>query len=92
MADFARSASGCAPWRVLRLVALHEYLAGVITFIRIAILAIGLLQYCLNLSVMPPNRKPHSDKSQQTRSGDNPYDNGERDGDVERSESGEECQ
>ena len=40
-------------------------LAGVITLIRIAVLAMGLLQYCLNLSVMPPDGGADADKGYQ---------------------------
>ena len=64
-ADFSRSASGCAPWMALRLVALYESLAGVITLIRIAVLAMGLLQYCLNLSVIPPDCGTDCDKGKE---------------------------
>ena len=92
MADFARSASGCAPWRVLRLVALYESLAGVITLSQIAVLAMGLLQYCLNLSVIPPDCDSDGDEAEKTHSGNAPYGYRKRDGDVECSESGEERQ
>ena len=92
MADFARSASGCAPWRGLRLVALYESLAGVITLIRIAVLAMGLLQYCLNLSVIPPDGGADRDKGKEEHSGNAPNAYRKRDGYVECSESGEECQ
>ena len=54
------------PAGVLRLVVLCEFLAGVITLIQIAILTMGLLQYCLNLSVMPPNDYADADKGYQT--------------------------
>ena len=87
MADVARSASG-----VLRLVALYESLAGFITLIRIAVLAMGLLQYCLNLSVIPPDCGTDCDKGKEAQSGNTPYGYCERNGDIECSESGEECQ
>ena len=54
------------PAEVLRPVVLCESLAGVIIFIRIAVLAMGLLQYCLNLSVIPPNGDTDADKRPKT--------------------------
>ena len=65
-ADFSRSASGCAPWRVLRLVALYESLAGVITLILIEFFATSLLQLSLTLPVVPPNDYADADKCYQT--------------------------
>ena len=65
MADFARSASEGAPWRVLRLVALYESLAGVITLILIEFFATSLLQLSLNLSVIPPDGDADADKCYQ---------------------------
>ncbi len=88
----SRSASGCAPWRALRLVALYESLAGVITLSQIAVLAMGLLQYCLNLSVIPPDCGTDCDKGKEEHSGNAPYDYRKWNGDVECSESGDECQ
>ena len=67
-------------------------LAGVITLIRIAVLAMGLLQYCLNLSVIPPDCGTDCDKGNEAQSGNTPYGYCKRNGDVECSESGEECQ
>ena len=54
---------------VLRLVVQHESLAGVITLIRIAVLAMGLLQYCLNLSVIPPDCGTDCDKGKEAQPG-----------------------
>ena len=88
VADIARSASGCAPRRALRLVALYESLAGVITLIRIAVLAMGLLQYCLNLSVIPPDCDSDCEKAKKAQSGNTPHGYGKRDGNAEYSESG----
>ena len=65
IADYSRSASGCAPWRALRLVALYESLAGVITLILIAVLATSLLQFSLNLPVTPPDDYADTDKCDQ---------------------------
>ena len=76
----------------LRLVVQHESLVGVITLIRIAVLAMGLLQYCLNLSVIPPDCDSDCDKGKEAQSGNTPYGYCQRDGDVECSESDEECQ
>ena len=80
------------PAGVLRLVVQHESLAGVITFIRIAVLAMGLLQYCLNLSVMPPDCGTDCEKAKKAQSGNAPYGYRKWDCDVECSESGEKCQ
>ena len=88
-ADFSRSASRCAPWRVLRLFALYESLAGVIIFIRIAVLAMGLLQYCLYLSVIPPDCGTDCDKGKEAQSENAPHGYGKRNGDIECSESGQ---
>ena len=76
----------------LRLVAQYESLAGVITLIRIAVLAMGLLQYCLNLSVIPPDCGTDCDKGKEAQSENAPHGYRKRDGDVECSESGDECQ
>ena len=76
----------------LRLVVLCESLAGVITLIRTAVLAMGLLQYCLNLSVLPPDCDSDGDEAEKTHSGNAPYGYRKRDGYVECSESGKECQ
>ncbi len=67
-------------------------LAGVITLIRIAVLAMGLLQYCLTLSVIPPDCGTDCDKGKEAQSGNAPYGYGTWNGDVECPESGEECQ
>ena len=90
-ADFSRSASGCAPWRVLRLVALYESLAGVITLSQIAVLAMGLLQYCLNLSVMPPDGNADTHVGYKAHSGSTKKGYSKRNGDVECAKTGEEC-
>ena len=67
-------------------------LAGIITLIRIAVLAMGLLRYCLNLSVMPPDCGADADKGKEEHSGNAPYGYGKRYGDVECSESGKQRQ
>ena len=67
-------------------------LAGVITLILIAVLATVLLQYCLNLSVIPPDGGTDCDKGKEAQPGNAPYGYGKWNGDVECSESGEECQ
>lgn len=67
-------------------------LTGVITLSQIAVLAMGLLQYCLNLSVIPPDCGTDCDKGKEAHSGNAPNDYRKQDGDVECSESGEECQ
>ena len=67
-------------------------LAGVITLIRIAVLATLLLQFSLNLSVIPPDSDSDCDKGKEAQPGNAPYGYGKWNGDVERSESGEECQ
>ena len=85
MADFVQSA---VPWRVLWLVALYESLAGVITLILITVLAMGLLQYCLNLSVIPPDCDSDCEKAKKAQSGNTPHGYGKRDGNAECSESG----
>ena len=68
---------------MLRLVALYESLAGVITLIRIAVLATVLLQYCLNLSVIPPDCGTDCDKGKEAQPGNAPHGYGKRDGDIE---------
>ena len=77
---------------MLRLVALYEFLAGVITLIRTAVLAMGLLQYCLNLSVIPPDGGTDCDKGKEAQSENAPHGYRKRDGDVECSESGKQRQ
>ena len=52
----------------------------------------GLLQYCLNLSVIPPDCGTDCNKGKEAQSGYAPNAYRKRDGDVECSESGEECQ
>ena len=52
----------------------------------------GLLQYCLNLSVIPPDCGTDCDKGKEAQSRNTPYGYCKWDGDVECSESGEECQ
>ena len=52
----------------------------------------GLLQYCLNLSVIPPDCGTDCDKGKEEHSGNAPYDYRKWNGDVECSESGDECQ
>ena len=74
---------------VLRLIALCESLAGVIIFIRIAVLAMGLLQYCLYLSVIPPDCGTDCDKGKEAQSENAPHGYGKRNGDIECSESGQ---
>ena len=51
------------PAGVLRLVVQHESLAGIITLIRIVVLATRLLQLSSNLSVMPPDGDAYDDKN-----------------------------
>ena len=52
----------------------------------------GLLQYCLYLSVIPPDCDSDGDEAEKTHSGNAPYGYRKRDGYVECSESGEERQ
>ena len=62
-ADFARSASGC--------VAAHcavQFSGGITTLPLIAVLATPLLQYCLNLSVIPPDCGTDCDKGKEAQS------------------------
>jgi len=46
----------------------------------------------LNLSVMPPDCGADADKGKEAQAGNAPYGYGKRNGDVECSETGEECQ
>ena len=67
----------------MRFVALYESLAGFITLIRIAFLATLLLQFSLNLSVIPPDCDSDCDKGKEAQSGNAPYGYRKRNGDVE---------
>ena len=67
---------------------LCESLAGGIIFIRIAVLAMGVLQYCLNLSVIPPDYGTDCDKGEEAHSRNAPYGYRKRNGDVKCAETG----
>ena len=76
----------------MRLVALYESLADIITLLLIVVLATRLLQFSLNLSVIPPNGSADADKGKEAQPGNTPYGYRKRDGYVECAESGEERQ